>query len=62
VRTVLATAFAMPLDGLVVAVARELGYQQTGTRIKAAVGKVLTQQIEVGALIDVGGNVRLADA
>jgi len=59
---VLVTAFAMPLDDLIVAVARELGYQRTGSRIKVAIGKVLAQQLAAGALIEVGGNVRLDDA
>ena len=62
VRTVLETAFAMPLDDLVVAVARELGYRRTGRQIKAVVGRVLSQQLATGALVDVGGNVRLPDA
>jgi very-short-patch-repair endonuclease len=62
VRAVLETAFAMPLDDLVVAVARELGYRRTGRQIKATVGRVLAQQLAAGALVDVGGNVRLPDA
>jgi very-short-patch-repair endonuclease len=62
VRTVLETAFAVPLDDLVVAVARELGYRRTGRQIKATVGRVLEQQLAAGALVDVGGNVRLPDA
>ena len=61
-RTVLETGFAMPIDDLVVAVARQLGYQRTGSRIKAVVSQVLGQQLADGALIDVGGNVRLPDA
>jgi hypothetical protein len=62
VRAVLATAFAMPLDPLIVAVARELGYRRTGRQIKATVGRVLAQQVAAGALVEVGGSVRLPDA
>jgi len=60
-RTILEAAFAMPLDDLVVAVARQLGYQRTGSRIKAVVSQMLGQQLSDGALIDVGGNIRLPD-
>ena len=61
VRAVLETAFAMPPEALIVAVARQLGYRRTGRQIRAVVGGVLEQQLASGALVDVGGNVRLAE-
>jgi very-short-patch-repair endonuclease len=61
-RAVLETAFAMPPDPLIVAVARQLRYRRTGKQIKTVVGRVLEQQLAAGVLVDVGGNLRLADA
>jgi hypothetical protein len=60
VRTVLGRAFAMPADDLVVAVARELGYQRTGVRIKQKVGRVTERMLREGTLVEAGGHVRLA--
>ena len=59
VRRVLARAFAMPSTDLTLAVARELGYQRTGVRIRAVIDRAVQQQLQEGALIDVGGNLRL---
>jgi hypothetical protein len=62
VRIVLVRAFAMPAPDLVVAVARELGYQRTGVRIRVVVDHVVQQMLQDGALADAGGNLRLASA
>ena len=59
VRAVLTRAFAMPASDLAVAVARELGYQRTGARIRAVVDRVVQQMLQDGALADAGGNLRL---
>lgn len=61
IRAVLARAFAMPADDLCVAVARELGFQRTGAKIRAAVEAALRRQLAAGAVVEVGGNVRLRD-
>jgi very-short-patch-repair endonuclease len=58
-RAVLTRAFAMSRDDLVVAVARELGYQRTGGRIKIAVGRVADGMLHDGELVESGGHVRL---
>jgi very-short-patch-repair endonuclease len=60
VRAVLLRAFAMPQDDLVVAVARELGYQRTGGRIKVAVRRATERMIGSGAAVEAGGHVRLS--
>ena len=60
VRAVLSRAFAMPAPELEVAVARELGYQRTGARIRAVVGRVVGQLLQDGTLVDSGGNLRLS--
>jgi hypothetical protein len=60
VRAVLEGAFAMPVDALVIAVARELGYQRTGGRIKLAIGSVAEQMLQQGMLVEAGGHLRLA--
>ena len=62
VRVVLARAFAMPAPDLAVAVARELGYQRTGVRIRAVVDRVVGELLRNGELTDVGGNLRIASA
>jgi len=62
VRAVLARAFAMPASELAVAVARELGYRKTGSRIRAVVDRVIRQLLRDGALADVGGSLRLASS
>ena len=59
VRAVLARAFAMPAPDLAVAVARELGYQRTGARIRAVVDRAVTQMLQDGALARAGDNLRL---
>ena len=59
VRIVLTRAFAMSNDDLVLAVARSLGFQRTGTRIKAAVGRVTGQMVQDGVLVESGGHLRL---
>jgi hypothetical protein len=59
-RAVLTRELAMPHDALVVAVARELGYSRTGSRIRSAVASVLDDERRRGILREVGGNVSLA--
>jgi hypothetical protein len=61
VRAVLLRSFAMPHDDLLVAVARELGYQRTGGRIKVAVGRATERMIRGGVLVEAGGHVRLSE-
>jgi hypothetical protein len=50
----------MPAPDLAVAVARELGYQRTGARIRAGVDRVVQRMLQDGTLVDAGGNLRLA--
>jgi hypothetical protein len=50
----------MPASDLAVAVARELGYQRTGARIRTVLDRVAQQMLRDGALTDVGGSLRLA--
>lgn len=52
--------FAINRDALVAAVARELGYDRTGSQVSAAIGAVLDQLLSNGAIVDVGGQLRLA--
>jgi very-short-patch-repair endonuclease len=62
VRAVLARELALPSDDLVLATARELGYERTGVRIRAAIGRVTRQLLQDGVLQDVGGHLGLANS
>ncbi|MCC7369528.1 MAG: DUF4011 domain-containing protein [Chloroflexi bacterium] len=62
IKAVLRRELAMPRDSLVVGVARALGYQRTGSKIRAAVGSVVDREQQRGALAEVGGNLSLAGA
>jgi hypothetical protein len=50
----------MPAQDLTVAVARELGYQRTGARIRGVVGRVVQGMLREGALVEAGDHLRLA--
>jgi len=57
---VLDTLFAINRDALVAAVARELGYDRTGTHVSAAIGDVVDRLTHDGTIADVGGQLRLS--
>lgn len=45
---------------LTVAVARELGYQRTGARIRAVVDQTVQRLLQEGVVVEAGGNLRIA--
>jgi very-short-patch-repair endonuclease len=51
--------FSIGLEDLVVAVARELGYERTGTLVAEAIRGVIDQLLADGTLTELGGQVRL---
>jgi very-short-patch-repair endonuclease len=53
-------AFAINREDLVSGLARELGYDRAGSRVAAAIDDVIDRMIAGDALIEVGGQVRLA--
>jgi very-short-patch-repair endonuclease len=57
---VLRAAFSINRGDLVVAVARELGYDRTGANVAAVIGDVVGGLLGSGAFAEVGGQVSLA--
>lgn len=57
---VLRGQFALPREDLGVAVARELGYGRTGTRVGPRIGAALDGLVASGEIVTVGGQMRLA--
>jgi very-short-patch-repair endonuclease len=53
-------AFAINREDLVSGLARELGYDRAGSQVAAAIDDVVDQMIAGEALVEVGGQVRLA--
>lgn len=51
----------MPTPDLTLAVARELGYQRTGQRIRTRVERVVRQLLADGVFVKAGDNVSLAE-
>lgn len=56
----LRNAFSIPEEDLVTAVARELGYDRTGTHVATAIGDSVRALIAAGTIDNVGGLLRLS--
>lgn len=52
-------AFAISRESLITAIAREFGYDRTGTYVAAGIGKVIDSLISDGILVDIGGQISL---
>jgi very-short-patch-repair endonuclease len=57
----LGSAFSIGYEHLVTAVAREMGYARTGSLVAETIGEIIGDMLTDGTLIDVGGQIRLAE-
>ncbi|MDQ6832203.1 MAG: DUF3320 domain-containing protein, partial [Chloroflexota bacterium] len=57
----LRVAFSISRDNLVTAVAREFGFDRTGTHVAAGIRVMIDWMVDEGYAVDVGGKIRLHD-